>query len=247
MTQPKFKKFGHLIKWPQCVIVGKPVTIEQAKDILVRTDMFFKGFGGNAVSYNQDIWKEIGIEYSYDIKDWVAYYKQKNAFWKKHKIIELEYLDNGYISNCYVGGCHGWCHPNGTIHFRENIGKWPEWNEIYKECKAIAKAFPYLDMQVYLFNQEHDCEDMYDYPKQCVGGFKIKNGKVYLLNKKDFLDAHAKELDLPYTSYFDYMLKQKRDIFGKNADKEVLSKYRGEVFFSKEEFRKYFKKYFYKK
>jgi hypothetical protein len=245
MTTPKFKKFGQLIKWPQCVMVGKPVTIEQAKEILSRTDMFFQGFGSNARSFDNAIWDEIGIEHSYQIEDLRAYYKRKYNFAKKHKLIDLEYLYNGYISNCYVGGCHGWCHPNGTIHFRDNIGKWPEWNEIYKECKTLAKAFPFLDMQVYLFNQEHDCEDMYDYPKRCVGGFKLKNGRIYLLNKNEFMDANAKETKSPYTNYFDYMYQQKRDIFGNKADTEVFNKYHGEVFFNEEEFREYFKGYYY--
>ena len=34
MSKTSFSNFGGLIKWPQCVIVGDPITIEQAKEIL---------------------------------------------------------------------------------------------------------------------------------------------------------------------------------------------------------------------
>lgn len=249
LRQQKFKNFGGLIKWPHCVIIGEPITIDQAKEVLSRTDSFFMGYGSNAREYDKEIWKEIGVDYECCIdpsEDWNTKWTRINKFRQAHKLLELEYLSNNYISSCYIGGCYGWCHPNGTIHFWDNIGKYPSWEELHEECKLIARAFPFLKMKIYLFNQE-SCifpEDNHDQDKQCIGGFRINSGRVYLLNKKDYLDPSAEETRIPYDNYREYMYNQKRDIFGEKADSTVFDQYRGEVFFSKEEFRSYFDSYY---
>ena len=233
------ENFGELIKWPQCVIVGEKLTVDQAKEILVKTDAFFYGYGSNNVKYDKKMWEEIGYD---EDADWETHQEWRN----KHGMLDLNYLDNSFISSCYVGGVHGWCNPDGTIFDNQNIGKWPSWEEIYDDCEILAKNFPFLNMKVYLFNQEHDCEDMYDYEKKCVGGFSIENGSVRELEKEEFLDASS-----PYCKSEGYenrvksLEQMKKNIFGQDSfmDKEFI--FGPQTFFSEEEFREYFKEYFY--
>lgn len=252
MSKTPFSNFGGLIKWPQCVMVGDPITAEQAKEILWRTDLFFTGLGSNQREWDEAVWNEIGLpkmEYgeNYDADKWCKYCEDWNKFREEHKFLELKYLSNDYISSFFVGGTHGWCHPDGTIHFWDNIGKWPSWEEVHEDCKKLAKAFPFLNIKLYLFNQESDCEEYYDYPKECVGGFKIKGGRVYCLKKSEYLDPHAPECSAPYGNEIkgseDYINAQKKNIFGNKADLTVFRESRGEVFFSIGEFREYFSKF----
>ena len=243
---PDFKEFGGLIKWPQCVVTGKSVTIEQAKEILSKTDSFLGGYyNGNNRVLNKKLYKIIGWD--------------EDAGWEEHQKwldehsfrVNLEFLDNGWISNPYIGGVHGWCHPDGTIFDNQNIGKWPSWEEIYNDCETLATNFPYLDMRVYLFNQEHDCQEYYKEPKECVGGFEIKEGKVRLLDKTEFLDPKSPLCETESIEERTKTLaKEKKKIFGDKASTSfVVEGFRSvfgntENFFTEEEFKEYFKDYF---
>lgn len=252
MNRQKFDNFGELPKWSQCVIIGKPVTIDQAKEILLKTDRFFQGSGSNDHEWDSLAWDKIGLprwDYrkGFDSDEYEKYVERDELFKKRYGLIPLGYLENDYISTCFIYGPHGWCHPDGTIHFRDNIGKWPEWDDIYQDCRELAKAFPFLDMKVYLFNQEADCEEYYDEPKECAGGFKIKNGRVYKLKKSEYLDPHAPECDLHYENLEglkNYINTQKKNIFGDRANLTEWDKSCGERFFSIDEFMEYFGKFF---
>lgn len=251
----KFEKFGNLNKWPQCVIIGDKISIDQAREILSRTDTFFSGYGSNNDSWDEQVWDEIGLpiwDPSFDIDDYVKYDEAMYKFRKSHRLLDLEFLNNSYISTCFIGGVHGWCHPDGTIHFWDNIGEWPSWEDIHKDCRILAKEFTFLNIKIYLFNQEGNCEEYYDYPKECVGGFKIKNGRVYLMKKSEYLDPHAPECSASYErgkfykllgsgSLENYINTQKKNIFGDRADLTVFRSSCGEQFFSIDEFKEYFK------
>ena len=254
----KYKNFGELIKWPQCVIVGEKVELDQAREILRRCDLFFTGSGSNHREYDEYIWKAIKRpEWDYDNENYIDYAKRLNEWDKKYGILQLEYLYTNNISSCFIGGVHGWCHPNGEIFFNENVGKWPSWEELHSDCKTIAKAFPFLDMKVYLFNQEAFCEDLaydgkpfYNYEKKCVGGFKIKNGRVYLMKPSEFLSKdseYCQERFKDSKEHLNYLIEQKKEIFGDDADIEMLEKdvngfLHNEIFFSIPEFIAYFDK-----
>lgn len=237
MNKNIYESFGELIKWPQCVITGKKISIEQAKEILSKTDtMFLCGYGGNDTKYNNEICNIIGRPHN---GDW----KEVTEFVKRNEPLELNYLDNSQISSCYIYGTNGWCHPNGDIFFNKNIGKWPSWDEIHEDCKEIAHRFPFLDMKVYLFNQEWstgiDKGDYYDYPRKCVGGFSIKNGKCRLLKESEWLSPNDEKV-ITHSSLFDEnKKKEKIEIFGEDADLDMLNK-TNEIFFSIDEFKKYF-------
>ena len=240
MKKNTYESFGQLIKWPQCVITGKKTSIEQAKEILSKTDsMFVCGYDGNDTKYNNEIYNIIGRPHN---GDW----KEEAEFIKRNGLLELNYLDNSQISSCYVYGTNGWCHPNGTIFFNKNIGKWPSWGEIHEDCKKIARRFPFLDMKVYLFNQEWstdiDKSEYYDCPRKCVGGFSIKNGRCRLLKESEYLSPNDEKVitHLPIFCVNDEnKRKEKIEIFGEEADLDILNK-TNEIFFNIDEFKKYF-------
>lgn len=245
-----YSQFGDLIKWPQCVIVGKKVTVEQAKEILARTDMFFDGFSGNRIEWNDKVYESLGYpKWGKDSTEhYMDYLARKDKFFEKHNYIQLEYLTNEYISSCYVGGVHGWCHPNGEIRYWDNIGKYPTWEEIEDDCKKIAEAFPFLDMKVCLYNQESCGEQYYDYPKECVGGFKIENGSVRCLTKDEYIDPNSEYCQPSYKTIEEHkkqIFDKKHEIFGNKMDKSIFVDSAMELFFSEDEFKEYFDGYYY--
>lgn len=190
-----------LPKWPALLVVGKPVTKEQAMEIIIRTDSF-------SFSTNDESFKQALCKYFYDVnfteryqslydavrtklglteKDWnkiSEYIDEKN---KELGLINLNYLDNHRIVSSWIGGPHGWCDWSGTIYSNNyNIGKWPSVEEVYKEWKAIAKEFPFLDLKCQLMGHESG------YPEgetnQPVIEFTVKNGKVKMSIPKAALD-----------------------------------------------------------
>ena len=54
-------KDRYLPKWPLMYTTGKPVTQEQAKEIIRRTDTFFIGYSGNNRAYNQRVRRLLGM------------------------------------------------------------------------------------------------------------------------------------------------------------------------------------------
>jgi hypothetical protein len=149
-----------LPKWPQMLVTGKKVTVDQAKDIIFRTDLFFvdecKYSGGNCTEFN-DAYREAALlnalRDKYDNK-WSILSPLLQQLREYVSHIELEYTGNRYGSSAFVYGAHGWCQPDGTISFNFNVGKWPSTESIYNEWQSIASAFPYLDLHVTLMNDE---------------------------------------------------------------------------------------------
>ena len=252
-----FRKFGDLIKWPQCVVIGEKVTVEQAKDIIARTDIFFFGFEGNNHSLNKTLYSILNYRKDFNFSDyedkdvgraeWQKYLDERDKFEEDNKLISTEYFGNGWISNCYIGGVHGWCWPDGTIFDNQNIGKWPDWCEIYDDLSKIAESFPFLKMKVYLFNQECGCSEYYNYPKACVGGFAVENGEVFQLEENEWLPADSPLCDDEDMDERNKKLTEiKEQLFGPGhhitSHRDFLSS--TENFFTEDEFKTYFKGYF---
>lgn len=161
-----------LTKWPRLVVVGDPVTREQAMEILVRTDRLeFSSndaeFSQRCASYlygldttgsrNRGHWslrdafeKEDGWH-----TDWGRYQEYRDKMKAEVQPLELRYLENERIVSCWVGGTHGWCDWDGTIGCsNNNIGKWPTVNDVYEDWETIASAFPYLSLRCQLITDE---------------------------------------------------------------------------------------------
>ena len=193
-----------LPKWPQMIVTGVKLTKEQTLEIIRRTDTFMIGHDGNDHDFIKKARKTLGMpeEKRYWDEEFKnldgthnddAYNKYNREFWNKSQewqgkwgVIETEYVHNSWISCAYIGGTHGWCHPDGTIGYSDNIGKWPNTEEIYNEWCLLAKEFPFIEIGVTLWSGE-SCEDN----TRPVVSFKIKNGEVEIIDP-EIEDVHEK-------------------------------------------------------
>lgn len=136
-------------KWPLLLVTGKPVTPEQADDILIRSCGGY--FHTNDRAWEQTVAAILGIETDACGLDW----KSADAWYKSVGGIELHYLANGRIASSWIGGPKGWCDWDGTIGCGNwNIGKWPDVPEVEEDLTAIAAAWPFLEMRVQLVEDE---------------------------------------------------------------------------------------------
>jgi hypothetical protein len=194
MNEELFNK--GLPKWPALVVVGKPVTEQQAMVINVMTDRF--SFCSNDREFEKKIHKliyDVDVSWS-DLRDTL---KEKhnldfNGAWdltestgKKYGVLELNYLSNSRIVSSWIGGPHGWCNWDGTIGSSNyNIGKWPSVQDVYDDCVKIAEAFPFLEMRVQLMNQEAGEDDR---PLEAVVEYSIKDGAVDMYEPTEILET----------------------------------------------------------
>lgn len=176
---------GNLPKWPQMLVTGKQVTVEQAKEIIFRTDDFLTDAstysGGNARNFNAAYRKRAGLDllqfertardgHTYTDIDW----DKQHGIRERLNIIRTKYVENGWASCSYIGGPHGWCSPAGVISYSDNVGKWPSIEEIVEDWSIIAQAFPYLDLHVTLMSGE-SCED----DTEAVINIRVVDGKAF--------------------------------------------------------------------
>lgn len=186
-----------LPKWPQMLVWGQPVTREQARDIIYRTDDFFWEFsaygGGNNHEWNKWARETLGIQAVLDQADT----QPEAARWRYTCDIESEvrelgqfvstsYVRNSWASCAFIFGPHGWVHPDGKIGYVDNVGKWPSADEIFEDWQVLATAFPYLDLTVTLMSGE-SCED----DAEPVVSFRVKDGKVLVLEVPVLPDSQA--------------------------------------------------------
>ena len=175
----------YLPKWPQCYIWGKKITLEQADEIIRRTDYFFNacGCGGNNHEFNESVEKICKIPRFENFTGnegavaWDTYDEAVGEYYKKWGYVKLRYLYNDWVSSSYVGGPNGWCNPTGDIFFSRNIGKWPEVKEVYEDLKQIAEAFPFLDIYCTLMSGEYSEENT-----RSVISMHISDGKVRFID-----------------------------------------------------------------
>lgn len=173
-----------LPKWPQMIVTGEKITEKQALEIIRRTDSFFSYPSGNNHSFIRKAKEAVRYKDTDEYKPDVPYSDKSREYWelreeyrKKWGFIESEYITNSWISCSYIGGVHGWCHPDGAIGYSDNVGKWPSVEEIYNEWVAVAEAFPFLELGVTLMSGE-DCEEN-TFP---IVSMKISNGTVQLVD-----------------------------------------------------------------
>ena len=177
-----------LPKWPQMLVTGVPVTPEQAKEIIRRTDVFFvHAYGGNNKNYINRIAVELGIpmrkaswsrpyENVQEI-DTSKFFDEWTTTWGA---ISTNYVKNDWIGSSYIYGPYGWCHLDGTIGFVDNIGKWPSVSEVVEDWQTLLKEFPFLDVGVTIMDREH-CEEFLEPLVSIV----VKDGKVEVVSPRD--------------------------------------------------------------
>jgi len=152
----------YLPKWPAFVVVGEPVTKDQAQQIIIRTMSL--PFCTNDKEFSRQLYEVIGVdckehEYYPDTekaREELGMLSYTDAYGYESP---LEYCGNYRVVSSYIGGPHGWIDWNGNIGCSSyNIGKHPSVRTVYREWQVIAEAFPFLDLQCQLFDGE-SCED----------------------------------------------------------------------------------------
>lgn len=192
MTKKEYFDIG-LPKWPALAVVGKPITRDQAMEILIRTDSLW--FSSNDHSFDrllsQYVFDVEIADAGFDTKSkaireklgladepgsWPKVYEYEDLKRAELGHIPLSYLGNSRIVSSWIGGPHGWCDWEGNIGSRNyNIGKWPSVKEVYEDWKKIAAAFPFLDLKCQLMGHEAGPDDGEDKP---LIEFTVKAGKV---------------------------------------------------------------------
>ena len=165
-----------LPKWPQMIVRGLPVSKEQADDIIIRTDIFWRhhGSNGNNHDFERAVCAAVGVprvEYNNPNQDWGQNYQDWDQFYATIDYCSTNYVHNDWISCCFAGGPHGWCHPDGTILFNDNVGKWPVAADILADWQLIARKWPFLDLEVAVMSGE-SCEDQ----RECLMVITVKDG-----------------------------------------------------------------------
>jgi hypothetical protein len=164
-----------LPKWPCLVVTGKPVTPDQAFEILVKTDSNLPDFqySCNARGLSLEYSKIFGYDYSADDSKfpWDELEDLKNRL---GKVRGVEYLCNSQILSSYIGGPHGWLTWDGIVGCNTyNIGKWPSVEDVLNDWVLISAAFPYLELTSWLFNGESCEEGIFPLVR-----FEVANGKA---------------------------------------------------------------------
>lgn len=158
-----------LPKWPQCIITGENVTLEQADEIIRRTDTFLTfGFGGNDHRFDEAAKSILHLPQFPSLDDTMSpedlhilieeYHKDYDYWRNRWQLVSTSYIKNSWISTAYIGGPCGWCHPDGTIGYSDNIGKWPSCEDVLNDLETIAKTWPFLRLEVTLMDDEY-CGD----------------------------------------------------------------------------------------
>lgn len=187
-----------LPKWPQMIVRGERVTVEQAKEIIFRTDSFVNGgyASGNNHRWVANARSILGFDIFDDRSyfdanpkyDWRSMWEVQRLVREELQVLETEYVHNTWASSSFIYGPYGWCHPDGTIAYWDNVGKWPNAEEIYGEWVAIAEAFPFLSITITLMSGERCEEDT-----EPVITFEVKNGVVEIADKPYVIIPETKE------------------------------------------------------
>ena len=177
-----------LSKWPQMVVWGESITAEQAYDIIMRTDSFLCDFseygGGNNREWNKWAKQTLGIAAVMDMLERLyenpadRHQKQwqlDDRFKALAGIVSTSYVTNDWASSAFIFGPHGWCHPDGTIGFSDNVGKWPSVQDVLEDWHHIAVAFPYLNLTATLMSGESCEEDTVP-----LVSIRVNNGQAML-------------------------------------------------------------------
>ena len=182
---------SYLPKWPQLALRGQPVTLERAKDIILRTDDFLTDpstySGGNNKQFNEDYRKGSHLE---KLNDFDNKWDMRELLKNKIGVVDTYYIHNTWASSCYIGGPYGWCSPEGELFSSHNLGKWPSVEKIFSDLKKIAEAFPYLELQATLYSGE-ECEE----DKEPVVSFWVDKGEVHVCSPENPVIANGSTID----------------------------------------------------
>lgn len=142
-------------KWPAARLYGPAVTVEQALDIILRTDSSLSSLAWmcNDTRFENHLRHMIGRR---ENDDWEVL----EDYQKNYGHVRLEYMASHWVASSYIFGPHGPVHPDGTLGFAINFGKYPTVEEVESDLKAMSAAFPYLDFHLFLWDQGGEHNDV---------------------------------------------------------------------------------------
>lgn len=111
---------------------------------------------------------------------WSLTYETQDKIREALGFITTEYVSNSWASCAFIYGPHGWCSPDGTILYVDNVGKWPSVQDVFNDFVILAKAFPYVALTATLMNGE-ECEEGI----LPVITFVVENGSVRLTDEHE--------------------------------------------------------------
>ena len=218
ITAAQDERFSELddVRRPYYRMRGKPVTKEQAFDIIRRTDEFLA--------------QDIDVEKIRFHKDFVG----------------GGYFNNWLIAKNHYPQGYGWIHVDGTVGGNAITQKYPEIEELVQEWLLKLMAFPYLNLIIAITNwnecspaewEERKPREDETFENAVILGIRIHDKSVELLNREDTLKCYQ-EYDSKYGQpaekfepryYQDHHLTQVDEAYlrrciesyGLNADKEL--------------------------
>jgi hypothetical protein len=183
-------------KWPRLVVVGADIPTALAEQVIVRTD------GGylhcNDLEWEAAARKIMGLYDFMDDRDESRLDERgyiRDGLDREREsrealgMLDLQYLDNSMIAGAWLGGgTRGWCDWSGKIGCANfNIGKWPSDEDVTKDWKRIARAFPFLDLRSQVVSM---CDDDL-FTGRVWGTWTVRGGVVR------FNDQERTLLDIP--------------------------------------------------
>lgn len=186
----KIADFPGLPKWPGLLVAGKKVRPRQAAQIIIRTLSPY--LGCNDRLWNQMVRTVLGFPVHESGPFPASFFAEETEAAKALGVLDLPYLYNSRIMSSWIGGPKGWVDWDGTVFANHyNIGKWPTVEEVRREWRDIAGAFPFLDLTAQLLDREAGEE----------GGvplveFRVKEGSVWVRKPKKILGDGPRSLRL---------------------------------------------------
>lgn len=181
-------------KWPAVIISGDKITEEQAADVMISTgfdwiniydydaDSYSSNYHDNLIKLSDELSKNEMFKYE-GINEHCGHILFPNYIQSKLSLhlrgLSLNSLYNS-INRDY------WCTADGSIFSIKSIGSWPSNVDIIQDAKLIARTFPYLhiNISVYDYHSESYNESVYIE----LFNIEIKNGKASF---KEFnIDVH---------------------------------------------------------
>lgn len=221
-------EYPGLPKWPQLVITGPDVDPELAKEFIFRTDNFLTDpseySGGNERDFNRKYQEQAGLNGPSDSEDFLVKWERQKMIRDRIGFVDLEYVPSNFASSSYVYGPHGVVSPTGKVSYRYNVGKWPSVEAILSDFRALACAFPWLELWATAYDREW-CEE---------GGipvvtFRVKSGRARVAKTRDLKSNGPKgdptqilmddlctksELGLPWEWYSEFAERIRASIAG---------------------------------
>lgn len=169
-------------KWPALVVSGRPVTPDQAAEIIIRTAHWPRS--SNHQELDQAFNEAAGFlpEFSWLLREGITreereaiyHHNEENA--ARLGILDLQYLLNYRLTSTWIGGLHGWVDWDGTVGCSNyNIGKWPSVEDVTREWELIAKTFPFLNLRCQVYSGDTCDKDI-----EPTAEWLIRDGNVTL-------------------------------------------------------------------